>query len=169
MVDAIEVLAVAAAGLLGVISATGWYLLRRLKKLEREDEESERKVRRERDDLRRQVADLGEQVRLLRVKADRVDSLQTQIEAMGRSLKETQDRLDASEERSNNLQTANEQLTQSNAELQTRLAQIEIERDTYKDALRLVGGERIKSEPEASAQESEDSAPEKQESREDGP
>lgn len=137
--DGWETLTVGIGTLILAIGGTGMYLLNRLKKLERKDEEAGEKVKAERDSLLQRVADLEEMVRTLKIKADRVDALQTQVDTMGRALKETQVRLDASEERSNNLQRENERLTQRNAELQASLTRLETEHAAYEKAFRLLG------------------------------
>jgi len=83
----VEVLLGAVAGLLGLVTACGYYLLRRLQKLEQESEarhaqELER-MRAENANLLRRVADLEE-------KAKRVPALEQQLQVLTRQLEDLQ-------------------------------------------------------------------------------
>jgi len=138
-----EVLLGAIAGLLGLVTASGYYLLRRLQKLERESEarhaqELER-MRTENASLVRRVADLEE-------KARRVPALEQQLRVLTRQLDDLQvwkvQAQAAIDEKDQTIETqAREirQLESDKRELLDENARLKTENATFERALTLLG------------------------------
>lgn len=165
--DAISAIILAVAGLIGVITATGWYLLNRLRRLESDTDEKRkadmRTLQEENRRLTQRLADAEDKLR-------RVPEMELQISTLTRQTADLQKRLDEALDRLDDRERELERLTEENATLRDTLktksadcATLAVKVETYENALRLVGSERAKPEPETSAQESEDTAPEKQE------
>jgi len=149
-VDALSAILVAAAGLIGVIAATGGYLLNRLRQLE-EDTDNKRRA-----DMQ-QLSD--ENVRLMRRLADaeeklrRMPELEMQVSTLTRTTADLQKRLEAALERLDDRERELARLGEENSALRDALrakteecAQLHIKVEAYENALRLIGSERAKSE-----------------------
>lgn len=151
--DALSAILVAAAGLIGVIAATGGYLLNRLRQLE-EDTDNKRRA-----DMQ-QLSD--ENVRLMRRLADaeeklrRMPELEMQVSTLTRTTADLQKRLEAALERLDDRERELARLTEENAALKEGLREktaeaqtLAVRVETYERALQLVGGERRAPAPEA--------------------
>lgn len=155
--DALSAILVAAAGLIGVIAATGGYLLNRLRQLE-EDTDNKRRA-----DMQ-QLSD--ENVRLMRRLADaeeklrRMPELEMQVSTLTRTTADLQKRLEAALERLDDRERELARLGEENSALRDALrakteecAQLHIKVEAYENALRLIGSERAKSETEKAVAE----------------
>ena len=161
----------AVAGLLGLMTAIGYYLLRRLQKLERESEarhaqELER-TRTEKNELLRRVADLEEQAKRIPVlerQAGRVTVLEEQVQVLTRQLNELQtwkaQAQVAIDEKNQTIATQARdirRLEEEKRELLDEMARVKTENATFVRALTLLGL-KLKEGDQANADTSENVA-----------
>jgi succinate dehydrogenase/fumarate reductase flavoprotein subunit len=122
--------ALAAAITLG--TATGWYFLRRVKKLETKEEQASEAVKTERDNLLRRVTDLEEQVK-------RIPALEKQIETQNETIADLLKRVDGREQENAQLARDNKRLEQERDSAQAEAMRLKTENGAFERVFALMG------------------------------
>lgn len=177
-----EALALAFAGMISLVTGVGWYLLRRLKALERAQEKQNKDdlalAQNQKEAAERERDELRQKIEVLQPLADEVPGLKRQIATMCTQIEDLQDRVTLAEQRDRDKQAEidrlireNTALEKQNTVLSTENNRLTIENGAYKQALALIGIERAEresieqksdvDEPEPSPEPSEDTTEEK--------
>ncbi len=156
-----EVLLGAVAGLLGLVTASGYYLLRRLQKLEKE---SEARHTQELERMRTENANLLRRVADLEVKAERVPALEQQLRVLTRQLEDLQawkaQAQAAIDEKDQTIETQAREIRQLESDKRALLdenARLKTANATFERALTLLGL-KLKDDEQADANAGEDGA-----------
>lgn len=133
-------------GLGGLLTAGGIgarLLFQRMETLERESAAYQEKIRKERDDLRRQVADLEARVAKVPQLEKQVDTLIQQLAEMQKRQEETEKALAEANNREKALQRENEELRAERDKWKREAHDLKTANATYERALALLGMERL--------------------------
>jgi regulator of replication initiation timing len=155
--NGLEALLLAFAGLVGLVTAVGWYLLRKLKRLESEQEERAVTDRatalRKAEAAEQKATALQEEIDILKPLADKVPGLEKTVGVLSIQLEALQKRMAESEQREADKNAENDKLSRENRALErqnTDLIEANkrlcYENGAYKNALALIGMERAERE-----------------------